>query len=73
MCMPSKPKAQPVKEVPPPPRDPEPQRQAQNLAENERRRRAAAYGRRATTLTAPLGVNNFGSKSQGVTLLGQAG
>lgn len=74
MCMPSKkPKAQPVKETPPPPREPEPQRTAENLQENERRKRAAANGRRSTILTAPLGVNNFGSKSQGVTLLGRAG
>jgi len=59
--------------TPPPPRDPNPQRQARNLQENSRRRRAAVYNSRATNLTTPLGVTDFGSASRpGVTLLGRA-
>ncbi|MHA7777402.1 hypothetical protein [Roseibium sp. M-1] len=59
--------------APPPPRAPDPQRQARNLQENNRRRRAAAYGTRATNMTSPLGVSDFGSASRpGVTLLGRA-
>ncbi len=55
------------------PREPDPQRQAKNLQENSRRRRAAAYGAQATTLTSPLGVSNYGSASRGgVTVLGGA-
>lgn len=60
-------------ETPPPPRDPDPQRQAINLQENSRRRRAAAFSTRATTLTSPLGVSNHGAHSRpGVTVLGRA-
>lgn len=59
--------------TPPPPREPDPQRQAKNLQETNRRRRAAAYNTRATTLTSPLGVSGYGSASRpGVTLLGRA-
>jgi hypothetical protein len=59
--------------TPPPPRDPDPQRQARSLRETDRRRRAAAYSTRATNLTSPLGVPDFGSASRpGVTLLGRA-
>ncbi|CTQ59804.1 hypothetical protein IWQ55_001171 [Labrenzia sp. EL_208] len=59
--------------TPPPPRQPDPQRQAKNLQETNRRRRAAAYGTRATTHTSPLGVSDFGSASRSsVTLLGRA-
>lgn len=59
--------------TPPPPREPDPQRQARNLQETSRRRRAAAYNARATNLTSPLGVADYGSASQpGVTLLGRA-
>lgn len=59
--------------MPPPPREPDPQRQTKNLQENSRRRRAAAYSTKATTLTSPLGVTDYGSASkQGVTLLGRA-
>jgi len=58
--------------TPPPPREPQPQRTAANLQNNSRRRRAAAFNSRATTLTSPLGVSNFGSASRGVTVLGRA-
>ena len=59
--------------TPPPPRQPDPQRQARNLQENGRRRRAAAYSARATNLTSPLGVPDYGTASRpGVTLLGRA-
>lgn len=59
--------------TPPPPRQPDPKRQASNLQENNRRRRAAAYGTRATNYTSPLGVSDYGSSSHlGVTLLGRA-
>ena len=74
MCMFGGGSKQPEPEpTPPPPRAPDPQRQALNLQENNRRRRAAAYGTRATNMTSPLGVADFGSASRfGVTLLGRA-
>ncbi|MEJ8474602.1 hypothetical protein [Roseibium algae] len=72
MCMVGGAKAQSV-ETPPAPRKADPERQASALQDDERRRRASAYGRGATTLTSPLGVSNYGSQSRsGVTLLGRA-
>lgn len=72
MCMPSGSKSSQT-EVTAAPRAPDPEKQASALQDNERRRRASAYGRQATTLTSPLGVSNYGSQSRrGVTLLGRA-
>ncbi len=66
----SKPKAV---DTPPPPRKPDPDRQAASLQTEERRRRASAYSTRATTLTSPLGVSNYGGASRrAVTALGRA-
>jgi hypothetical protein len=69
MCLFSSPK--PAK-VPEAPRPAEPEARAASMSDEEARRRAAAFGTRATTLTSPLGVSNYGSASRGVTLLGRA-
>jgi len=71
MCLFGGSKSSAVEETPAP-RKPDPARQAANLQKNEARRRAAAYGRRATVLTSPLGVPDYGRYSRGVTVLGGA-
>ena len=73
MCLFNSPKPQKAPETPAAPREPDPDAVASNLSAEQQRRRVAAYGTRATTLTSSLGVSNYGSASQpGVTLLGRA-
>lgn len=73
MCLFSTPKTPKPEPTPPVPKEPDPDAVSANLNAEQARRRAAAFGTRATTLTSPLGVSNYGAASQpGVTLLGRA-